>query len=101
MQIGSVSGFNPIKSLLSANETGVESANGLPSFEDTLKKAIEEVNETQVGAYNSMKEIASGNVKNLQEAVMKIEEGELSLKLALEVKNKAISAYKEIMRMQV
>ena len=34
---------------------------------------------------------ATGNVKNLQEAVQKIEEAELSLKLALEVKNKAIN----------
>lgn len=101
MQLGPISGFNPIKSLLSSSEVGVESSNGLPSFEDALKKAIEEVNDTQVKAYDSMKEIATGNVKNLQEAVMKIEEAELSLKLGLEVKNKAISAYKEIMRMQI
>jgi flagellar hook-basal body complex protein FliE len=48
-----------------------------------------------------MEGIATGKVKNLQEAVQKIEEAELSLKLALEVKNKAIGAYKEIMRMSV
>ena len=48
-----------------------------------------------------MKEIATGKVANLQEAVQKIEEAELSLKLGLEVKNKAINAYREIMRMQI
>jgi flagellar hook-basal body complex protein FliE len=48
-----------------------------------------------------MEEIATGKVENLQKAVQKIEEAELSLKLALEVKNKALSAYKEISRMQV
>ena len=40
-------------------------------------------------------------VTNLQEAVQRIEEADLSMKLALEVKNKALNAYKEIMRMQV
>ena len=48
-----------------------------------------------------MQGIATGKVTNLQEAVQRIEEAELSLKLALEVKNKAINAYKEITRMQI
>ena len=71
------------------------------SFDDMLKSAMSEVNSHQVEGYKAMEGIATGNVKNLQEAVQKIEEAELSLKLALEVKNKAIAAYKEIGRMQV
>lgn len=89
--IGSIakSQVNPVKS--TDNKT----------FENMLKDAISEVNESQVDGYKAMEGIATGNVKNLQEAVQKIEEAELSLKLALEVKNKAISAYKEIKNMQV
>lgn len=71
------------------------------TFDNMLKNAISEVNNSQVQGYNAMEGIATGNVKNLQEAVQKIEEAELSLKLALEVKNKALNAYKEVMRMQV
>lgn len=71
------------------------------SFENILKNAISDVNKTQVEAYDAMEGIATGKVKNLQEAVQKIEEAELSLRLSLEVKNKAISAYKEVMRIQV
>lgn len=71
------------------------------TFDAMLKDAISEVNGNQVEGYKAMEGIATGNVKNLQEAVQKIEEAELSLKLALEVKNKAVNAYKEVMRMQV
>jgi len=71
------------------------------SFTDILQKSIGEVNKTQVDAYNAMEEIATGKVENLQKAVQQIEEAELSLKLALEVKNKALSAYKDVMRMQI
>jgi len=71
------------------------------SFASVLNKSLNEVNKTQVDAYNAMEQIATGKVENLQEAVQKIEEAELSLKLALEVKNKALSAYKEVMRMQI
>ena len=80
------------------NDTAVQ---GNGSFEDALKNAMKEVNQTQVDGYKAMEGIATGDVKNIQEAVQKIEEAELSLKLALEVKNKALNAYKEVMRMQI
>jgi flagellar hook-basal body complex protein FliE len=71
------------------------------SFSNVLKNSIEELNGTQVRAYDAMEEIATGKVENLQEAVQKIEEAELSLKLGLEVKNKALGAYKQVMSMQI
>ena len=89
--------FNTIglKSDLSKNDTQSD------SFSNILKESLEEVNNTQVKAYNAMNDIATGKVENLQEAVQSIEEAELSLKLGLEVKNKALSAYKQIMAMQI
>lgn len=74
---------------------------GDKSFDNMLKDAIGEVNDQQVQGYKAMEGIATGKVTNLQEAVQQIEEAELSLKLALETKNKAINAYKEIMKMQI
>jgi len=71
------------------------------SFSSILKNSIKDVNDTQVDAYNAMDEIATGKVENLQEAVQKIQEAELSLKLGLEVKNKALGAYKQVMSMQI
>ena len=71
------------------------------SFSNVLKNAMGDVNTQQVEAYDAMKSIATGKVENLQEAVQQIEEAELSLKLGLEVKNKALSAYKQVMAMQI
>jgi flagellar hook-basal body complex protein FliE len=84
---------------LSANNKVIPSQD--KSFQNMLKDAISEVNDNQVQGYNAMEGIATGKVTNLQQAVQRIEEAELSMKLALEVKNKALNAYKEIMRMQV
>ena len=71
------------------------------SFENMLNDAIGEVNKEQVEGYKAMEGIATGKVTNLQEAVQQIEEAELSMKLALETKNKAVAAYKQIMNMQI
>jgi flagellar hook-basal body complex protein FliE len=86
---------------LGLNSNNKIEQSGDKSFQNMLNDAISDVNNQQVKGYNAMQEIASGKVTNLQEAVQRIEEAELSMKLALEVKNKAINAYKEIMRMQI
>ena len=95
--VGAINYLNPLQGIDSANvkqsETLSESQYADKSFKDLLNGAINEVNDSQIEGYNSMKEIATGKVANLQEAVQKIEEAELSLKLGLEVKNKAINAY--------
>jgi len=87
-----------IKSNMSQDQQ--TSTNG-DSFSQVLKQSINEINQTQVNAYDAMNDIATGRVENLQEAVQKIEEAELSLKLGLEVKNKALGAYKQVMAMQI
>jgi len=75
--------------------------NDAQSFSSVLKESLEEVNQSQIKGYNAMNDIATGKVENLQDAVQKIEEAELSLKLGLEVKNKALGAYKQVMAMQI
>jgi len=97
MKISSIT--DSINSIGLGNNNVVQNSD--KSFQNMLKNAITEVNDEQVQGYNAMEGIATGKVTNLQQAVQKIEEAELSMKLALEVKNKAINAYKEIMRMQV
>lgn len=97
MNISSINSLNPIN----LNSEQNVKVNNDQSFENMLKDAIGGVNKEQVEGYKAMEGIATGKVTNLQEAVQQIEEAELSLKLALETKNKAINAYKEVMRMQI
>lgn len=103
--IGSINYLNPLKAVenLSNQESKAVSEGKYEnkSFKELLDSAVNDVNDDQIQAYNSMRDIATGKVNNLQEAIQRIEEAEHSLKLGLEVKNKAINAYREIMRMQI
>lgn len=92
---------NALQSLANGLDAQNQKFNDQNSFSNLLKDSIEDVNKAQVQGYEAMNDIATGKVENLQEAVQKIEEAELSLKLGLEVKNKALGAYKQIMSMQV
>ena len=99
MNVGSIT--NSLTNGLTKVAEQDNNVNSGDSFAKVLKNAMGELIQSQVDGYSAMEGIATGSVKNLQEAVQKMEEAELSLKLALEVKNKALSAYKEVMRMQV
>lgn len=101
MNISSIiNSLNDVK-LDQANKISEPILSNSKSFQELLNDSLEELNNEQIEGYNAMQGIATGKVTNLQEAVQRIEEAELSLKLALEVKNKAISAYREITRMQI
>jgi len=95
-----ISEINSGLSSLGLNKISVENEKD-NSFKDMLTDAMKDVNQQQQEGYNAMQEIATGKVTNLQEAIQQIEEAELSMKLALETKNKAINAYREVMRMQI
>lgn len=71
------------------------------SFSEFLNKSISDVNNLQFAADSAIKEIAAGKMDNIQDAVMAVEKANISMSLLLEVKNKAIQAYNQIMNMQV
>lgn len=71
------------------------------SFAQLLKGQLNEVNTLQVDADKASTDIATGQVKDLHQAAIAIGKAETSMKMMLEVRNKAISAYKEILRTQM
>lgn len=70
-------------------------------FADILKSTIEEVNQSQKQADIKSAKVATGEVKDLHQAAIAINKAERDLSFMLEVRNKAISAYKELSRTQI
>lgn len=70
-------------------------------FGDVLKNSIAEVNRAQVDADRAAEQIVAGKTKNLHGAMIKLEEADISLRLMVQMRNKVVEAYQEIMRMQV
>lgn len=70
-------------------------------FAKMLKNEIDDLNKAQESGEAAMTDIATGQVKDLHQAAIAITKAESSMKFMLEVRNKAISAYKEITRTQI
>ena len=71
------------------------------NFEDILKKEIDETNEALEKAHKVEADIATGKVKDLATATITIQKAEMQMKMMLEVRNKAIDAYKELLKTQI
>ncbi|EAL9070040.1 flagellar hook-basal body complex protein FliE [Campylobacter jejuni] len=80
----------------SQNSTGISD-----EFAKMLKNEINDLNKAQESGEAAMTDIATGQVKDLHQAAIAITKAESSMKFMLEVRNKAISAYKEITRTQI
>ena len=84
----------------SASEVG-KGAEAGKTFSDVLKDSMEKVNTYQNQADTAVKELIAGRNKNIHETMLTVERADTSLKLMMQVRNKILDAYKEIMRMQV
>lgn len=76
-------------------------ANGTRSFGQVLSDQLQEVNQTQLQADDAIKQLAAGKNKNIHETMLMIEKADSSFRLMMQVRNKIIDAYREVMRMGV
>ncbi|MBS4193979.1 flagellar hook-basal body complex protein FliE [Lederbergia citri] len=71
------------------------------NFKDMLKKAIDEVNNAQVQSDIATDKLARGENIELHEVMITAQKASITMQAALEIRNKAVEAYQEMMRMQV
>ena len=70
------------------------------SFADQLKSKISEVNQLQNQADAKMEQGAVKGATNIHETMIQMEEANMGLLMLSKIRNKALDAYHEIMRMQ-
>ena len=97
--INNLSGIGSTADLLKGKST-VKPTGG-SAFAEQLKSALGEVNDIQKEREVAEADIATGQVKNLHQAAIAIDKAELNMKLMLEIRNKALNAYKELGRTQL
>lgn len=71
------------------------------SFKEFLKESIEKVNELQQNSKKLSEMFALGKVDNLHQVMISVEKASLALQLSIQIRNKLLDAYNELMRMQI
>jgi flagellar hook-basal body complex protein FliE len=80
---------------------GTKTASATDGFTQVFGDVVGKVNELQGKADKAVEMLATGESKNLHEVMIAMEKSSISFQFLTQVRNKAIEAYHEIMRMQV
>ncbi len=83
-----------------SQKAGASSSTETHSFADQLKSKIGEVDRLQQQADSAMAESTVKGASNIHETMIRLEEADISLRMLTKIRNKALDAYHEIMRMQ-
>jgi flagellar hook-basal body complex protein FliE len=74
---------------------------GGSAFGEVLKDAISTVNELQKQSDQEIQKLMTGESQDLHNTVIAMQKADLSFQMMMQVRNKIVQAYQEIMRMQV
>ena len=90
-----------LQNIADSGKKQVRSDKSSESFSEILDKSIGEVNELQKQADKAIEKLATGEAKDIAQAMIAMEKANLSFQLMTQVRNKIVAAYEEVMRMPV
>src|SRR5690242_19668126 len=74
---------------------------GAPSFKDTVKSFLADVNDKVSTSDQLSRDLATGRTNDVSKVVTSVEEANLAMQFTLAIRNKLLDAYTEISRMQM
>jgi flagellar hook-basal body complex protein FliE len=83
------------------NSESQRGSSGETSFGDMLKQSMNEVHKLQTQANQAITDLSTGQAENLHSTILALEKADISFRLMMQVRNKILEAYREVMRMQV
>lgn len=90
-----------IPAIPSVSSATSQSAAAGPSFASMLKNAVDNVETSRTQANNAVSGYLSGGPQELHSTILATQNADLNFEMFMQVRNKVVSAYEEIMRMQV
>ena len=74
---------------------------GGSAFSEVLGNAIEQVNSLQAQAGEEVQKVMTGDATDIHTAMIAVQKADVSFQMMMQVRNKLVSAYQEIMKLQV
>lgn len=94
-------GMTPVKMSAESHLGETQPQEEMKSFGSYLKDALAETNALQLKSDHENALLAAGQIQDVSQVVVAAQKADIALQLTLQLRNRAVSAYQEIMRMQV
>lgn len=70
-------------------------------FGETLAASLQKVNNLQLEADRAVEDLVAGKTKSIHEAMIALNKADITFRLTMQIRNKIVESYKEIVRMPV
>jgi flagellar hook-basal body complex protein FliE len=74
---------------------------GGPVFMQRVTEGLQEVNTQLLASQVDLQRLAAGEADNVHDIMVRLEESRIALQLMLQVRNRVLEAYQDVMRMQI
>ena len=74
---------------------------GAGGFLDSLKTAVGKVNDVQLQAGQAVDALMTGQTQDIHRTMVALQQADVSFQLMMQIRNKLVTAYEEIQRMQI
>ncbi|QOV10813.1 flagellar hook-basal body complex protein FliE [Viridibacillus arvi] len=101
MPVSQISVMQPVQPTMTQRVAETMPTEQKESFGTMLKEAIQSVNDSQVASDNMTTKLINGDNVELHDVMITSQKASITLNTALQVRNKVVEAYQEIMRMTV
>jgi flagellar hook-basal body complex protein FliE len=101
MQISAIGNIGGLTQSLPTQAAQAAPQSPAVGFGNLLQDMVGKVSELQNNADQSIQSLATGQGKGLHEVMLAVEKASISFQMLTQVRNKAVEAYQEIMRMPV
>lgn len=71
------------------------------TFKEIVNKYLEDTNQLQLKAGEVVRQMAAGEIDDIHDVMITVEKSRVSLELVIEIRDRLLEAYRELMRMQV
>jgi len=96
-----VTAIDPLLSAKSPSIDPSQTVSGTNQFGQMVSQGLNEVNGQLLVSQTDLQQLATGNVQNLHQIMIRLEESRLSFQLLLQVRNRMLEAYQDVMKMQI
>ncbi|WP_010583804.1 flagellar hook-basal body complex protein FliE [Schlesneria paludicola] len=86
---------------LGLTSVGASSNNATGTFGKVIQRFVDDTNTQQLNADIQVERLATGQSDSIHETMLALTKADLSMRVFMEVRNKVIDAYQEVMRMQL
>ncbi len=96
--------ISPILNIPQTIQTGVRTpaeTGGAGEFQSLLENAVHRIEQFRTDANQATQRFLSGEDEDLHTAAMATQRADLAFELGLQIRNKVVDAYQEVMRMQL